>query len=70
VPRYLGTLAGCTSACPRAAVFPHSRPHKPMGHQLGGSVGPGVAKAVEVAKTLLLKCVVMNVQGCGVDVSQ
>jgi len=41
-----------------------------MGHQLGGSVGPGVAKAVEVAKTLLLKCVVMNVQGCGVDVSQ
>jgi len=52
MPRYLGQLAGCTSACPCAAVFTHSRPHKPLGHRLDGGVGPGVAKAVEVVKDL------------------
>jgi len=52
VPRYLGLLAGCTRACPWAAVFPHSRPHKPLGQQLDGGVGPGVAKVVEGVKDL------------------
>ena len=52
MPRYLGQSAGCTFACPCAAIFPHSRPHKPLGHQLGGGVGPGVAKALEGVKDL------------------
>ena len=52
VSRYLGSLAGCTRACPCAAVFPHSQPHKPLEHQLDGGVGPGVAKAVEGVKEL------------------
>ena len=30
MPRYLGPLGGCTSASPSAAVFTHSRPHKPL----------------------------------------
>jgi len=56
VPHYLGSLAGCTRTCtctcPCAAVFPHSQPHKPLGHQLDG-VGPWVAKAVEGVKDLV-----------------
>jgi len=52
VPRYLGSLAGHTRACPCAAVFPHSRPHKPLGHQLDGGVVSGVAEAVEGVKNL------------------
>jgi hypothetical protein len=52
VPRYLGSLAGCARAYPCVAVFPHSRPHKPLGHQLDGGIGPGVAKAVEGVKDL------------------
>jgi hypothetical protein len=52
MPRYLGPLAGCKHACPCAAVFPHSQPHKPLGHQLDGGIGPGVAKAVEGVKDL------------------
>jgi hypothetical protein len=46
--RYLGSLAGRA----RAAVFPHSRPHKPLGHQLDGGVVPGVAKVLEGVKDL------------------
>jgi hypothetical protein len=38
--------------CPCAAVFPHSRPHKLLGHQLDGGVGPREAKAVDVVKYL------------------
>jgi hypothetical protein len=53
VPRYLGSLAGSTSTCPYAAVFPRSRPHKTLGHQLDGGVGPGVVGAVEDVKNLL-----------------
>jgi hypothetical protein len=49
---YLGQLAGCTLVCPRAAVFTHSQPHKPLGHQLDSGVGPGVAKAMEGVKDL------------------
>ena len=52
MPRYLGTLAGCTRACPCAAVFPHSQPHKPLRHQLDSGVGSGVALAVEGVKNL------------------
>jgi hypothetical protein len=52
VLRYLGSLGGCTRACPCAAVFPHSQPHKPLGHQLDGGVGSGVAKALEGVKDL------------------
>jgi len=58
VPRYIGTLAGCTRACPCAAVFPHSRPHKPLGHQLDSSVGSGGAEAVDGVKNLAS-------EGCG-----
>ena len=46
VPRYIGSLAGCTCTCPCAAVFPHSRPHKPLGHQLDSGAGSGVAEAM------------------------
>jgi hypothetical protein len=53
VPRYLGTLAGCTCACPRTAIIPQSRPHKPLGHQLEVNVGPGVATALEVVTDLV-----------------
>ena len=52
MPRYLGPLAGCTCACPSAAVFTHSRPHKPLRHQLDGGVGLGVAKTMEGVKDL------------------
>jgi hypothetical protein len=50
--RYLGSLAGCARACPCSADFPHTRPHKPLGHQLDGGVGPGMTKAVEGVKYL------------------
>ena len=53
VPRYLGSLAGCTRSCPCAAVFPQSQPQKPLGHQLDGGVGSGVAEAVEGVKNQL-----------------
>jgi hypothetical protein len=49
--RHLGPLGGCAHACPCAAVFPHSRPHKLLGHQLDG-VGPVMAKAMEDVKYL------------------
>jgi len=52
MPRYLGQLAGCTSACPCAAAFTHSRPHNPLGRQIDSGVGPGVAKAVGGVKEL------------------
>ena len=52
---YLGSLAGCTHACPCTAVFPHSRPHKPLGLQLDGGVGPRVANAVDDVKDLASK---------------
>jgi len=52
LPRYLGPLVGCTRARPCRAVFTHSRPHRPLGHQLDGGVGPGVVKAVEGVKDL------------------
>jgi len=56
VPHYLGSLAGCTHTCtctcPCLAVFPHSRPHKLMGHQLDSGVGSWVAAAVEGVKDL------------------
>jgi len=52
MPRYLGPLAGCTRACPCVAVFTHSWPQKPLGHQLDGGVGLGAAKAVEGVKDL------------------
>ena len=51
-----------------AAVM--EQPHKPLGHQLDGGVGPGVAKTVEVSKTWRLKGVVINGRVCGMDVSQ
>ena len=51
-PRYLGSLAGCTLTCPCVAVFPHFRPHKPLGHQLDSGVGSCVAEAVEGVKNL------------------
>ena len=60
MPRYLGSLAGCTHACPCAAVFPHSRPHKPLGHKLDGGVDSGVAEAVEGVKNLAS-------EGCGYE---
>jgi len=52
MPRYLGQLARCKRACPCAAVFTHSRPHKPLGHQLDGGFGSGVAKALEGVKNV------------------
>ena len=52
VPSDLGSLVGCKRACPCAALCPHSRSHKLLGHQLNGGVGPGVAKAVEGVKNL------------------
>ena len=52
MPRDLRSLAGCTRACPCAAVFFHSRPHEPLGQQFDGGVGPGVAKAVKGVKNL------------------
>ena len=48
VLRYLGSLAVCT----HVAVFPHSRPHKPLGHQLDSGIGPRVAMAVDDVKDL------------------
>ena len=47
VPRYQGTLAGCTRECPCVAIFPHSQPH-----QFDSGVGSGVAEAVEGVKNL------------------
>jgi hypothetical protein len=47
VPRDLRSLSGCKRACPFAAVFSHSRPHEPLGHQFDDGVGPGVAKAMK-----------------------
>ena len=52
VPGYLGKTVGCTRACPCSEIFTHSRPHKPLGHQLDGGVGLGVARAVEGVKDL------------------
>ena len=70
MPRYLGQFAGCKRACPCATVFTHTRPHKPLGHQLDGDLGPGVVKAVESVKNWHLNGMVINGRGCGVDVSQ
>ena len=52
VPCDLGSLAGCTRTCPCMAVFPHSQPHKLLGHQLDGDIGPGVAEVLEGVKDL------------------
>jgi hypothetical protein len=52
VPRYLGTLAACTTMCPCVAIFPHSQPHKPLRHHLAGGVGLGLSNAVEGVKDL------------------
>ena len=52
VLRDLRSLAGCTRACPCAAVFPHSQTHEPLGHQFDGGVGPVVVRAVKSVKNV------------------
>jgi hypothetical protein len=70
MPRYLGSLAGCTRAYQFTAVFPTPGHTKHLDTNLTSEMALVWLMLWRVSKPWGLIGVVMNGRGCGLDVSQ